>query len=60
MTLFYMGIAEGLSNLQGHLTPTPHLSHSTLTKECADLVMAEFGARFHKIVCAETNREKVG
>ena len=26
---------------------TPHFSHSTLTQEGADLVMAEFGAGFH-------------
>ncbi len=39
--------------LDGDLAPelcvsrTPHFSHSTLTEECADLVVAEFGAGFH-------------
>ena len=51
MTLFYMGSFEGLSNLQGQLTRTPHLTHSTFTKECADLVVTKFGARFHDFVC---------
>ena len=29
------------------VTRTPHFTHSTLAEECADLVVAEFGAGFH-------------
>ena len=39
---------------------TPHFSHPTITKECEDLVGAEFGAGLHVLVCTETNREKLG
>ncbi len=55
----------GWQGLDRHFTPelrvtsTPHFSHTTFAEECADLVVAQFGARFHRYSVSLKYSEKL-